>query len=186
MVTFRSILPLLPRDAIGGRAGAAKRKSFGGGTGRLRDRLACRSSMGRVSVVVSRDSVVGVVASITSNRSVGWARLPFGRFIRRPRALGEFVIARSSPSWISPRESSLPLAALSLRMDFASVSRSLRLRSRLFSFRCSFSISRAHQPASESQRCERTFSMTMSISTPALRMRWRVSFSSWVENGAGC
>lgn len=78
------------------------------------------------------------------------------------------------------------LAALSRLKLFASASRSLRLRSRLLAFRSSFSKSRPHQPARASQRWARTFSMTMSMSTPAARIRWRTSFSSSVVKGAGC
>jgi len=62
----------------------------------------------------------------------------------------------SLPSLISPSKalwaSSLLLAALKRRIDFASASRSLRFRSLRRSLRVSFSISNAHQPASPSQR----------------------------------
>ena len=78
------------------------------------------------------------------------------------------------------------LAALSLRRFLASASRSFLFRSLLFSFRSSFSINKAHHPAKVSQRCARTFSMTLSISTPALRIRSSVLFSKSVANGSGC
>lgn len=78
------------------------------------------------------------------------------------------------------------LAALNLLRLFASASFSLRFLSLLFAFRSSFSNKSAHQPARESHRCASTFSITMSISHPAARIRCNTSFSSSVENGAGC
>lgn len=77
------------------------------------------------------------------------------------------------------------LAPLSRRRIFRSASLSFRLRSRLASFLLSFSSSRAHHPARESHRCERTLSITLSISTPAAFMRSKVFFSRCVANGAG-
>ena len=82
--------------------------------------------------------------------------------------------------------SSRALAALILLDAFVSPSFSLRFLSLRLNLRSSFSIKRAHQPASESQRCERTFSMTKSMLTPALLIRCSVSFSRSVEKGAGC
>lgn len=127
---------------------------------------------------------------MTLGSSGGWSAcgLPFARSSRLPRDRGDSS-GFSAASRISLRllcARSLLLAALSLRIDLASASRSFRFRSRRFSFRCSFSKSRAHHPASESHRCASTCSMTISMSTPALRIRSRTSFSSCVENGAGC
>jgi hypothetical protein len=78
------------------------------------------------------------------------------------------------------------LAALRRLKLLASASLSLRLRSFRFAFRSSFSSSKAHQPAKASHRCARTFSMTISMSTPAARIRCSTSFSNSVEKGAGC
>lgn len=114
------------------------------------------------------------------------------RFTDRPRLLGvSIAIGECSPSssvsrMVGASLSSRLLAALRRRRLFASASRSLRLRSRRLAFRSSFSSNKAHQPAKASQRCAKTFSMTMSISTPAARMRCKTSFSKSVEKGAGC
>lgn len=78
------------------------------------------------------------------------------------------------------------LAALNRRRLFASASLSFLFRSLLFAFRSSFSSNKAHHPANESQRCASTFSITISISTPAALIRCSTSFSNSVENGAGC
>lgn len=78
------------------------------------------------------------------------------------------------------------LAALNRRRLFASASFSFRFRSLLLAFRSSFSSNNAHQPARESHLCANTFSITMSMSTPAARIRCKTSFSSSVEKGAGC
>jgi hypothetical protein len=82
--------------------------------------------------------------------------------------------------------SSRLLAALNRRRLLASASRSLCLRSLLRALRSSFSKSNAHHPARESHRCASTFSITMSMSTPAARIRCKTSFSRSVVKGAGC
>lgn len=186
VVTTRSILPL-PRDRCCGRRGGVASFSLGGRGGLLGDLLSsakCSPMMG-----IGWLSIPGVLVfiSLAFEGSGMMTILPFGRLIFRPRLCGEASPnPASSPSLISPNERSRALAALSRRMALTSASRSLRFLSRRCCFRCSFSISKAHQPARESQRCESTFSMTVSMSTPALRILSSVSFSSEVENGAGC
>lgn len=114
---------------------------------------------------------------------MGVLRLPR---LRETSALGEEGRPSSSTSLKgAAMRSKRLLVALSLRMFFASISRSLRFLSLLFSLRPSFSINKAHQPAKASQRWARTFSMTLSTSTPALRIRSNVSFSKSVVNGRG-
>ena len=113
------------------------------------------------------------------------------RLVRLPRIRDESL--RAGESW--PSSTSLIegpailsrrlLAALCLRESFISASRSFRFLSRRFSLRSSLSIRRAHQPASASHRCARTCSMTLSISTPAHRIRSNESCSTGVLNGGG-
>ena len=105
------------------------------------------------------------------------------RLISRPRPT---LSPSSSDSFIvGAIRSSLALAALILLPAFVSASFSFRFRSLLKTLRSSFSIRSAHQPANESQRWDKTFSMTRSILTPALRIRCKVSFSSGDVKGAG-
>jgi hypothetical protein len=99
---------------------------------------------------------------------------------------GEFWPSSSSSFIVGASLSRRLLAALNRLRLFASASFSFRLRSFRLALRSSFSSSNAHQPDKESHRCASTFSITMSMSTPAARIRWRTSFSSSVEKGAGC
>lgn len=129
----------------------------------------------------------GVLPSVTLGRSGGAA---LDLLTPRPLVFGEVnVCFACSSSVISLRLGAFNrrlLEALSLRMLLASASLSLRFRCLLLSFRSSFSMSSPHQPASGSHRCPRTFSITWSILTPALRMRPRVCFSRSVLKGGGC
>lgn len=114
------------------------------------------------------------------------------RFSARPRLLGgspsrgEWRPSSSVSLMVGASLSRRLLAALSLRKLLASASLSRRLRSLRLALRSSFSSSSAHQPARESQRCASTFSMTISMSTPAARILCSTSFSSSVVNGGGC
>jgi hypothetical protein len=134
-----------------------------------------------------RSSGSGVLPSVTLGRSGGAA---LDLLTPRPLVLGETILNRAcSSSVISLRLGPFNrrlLDALNLLRLLASASLSLRLRSRRLSFRSSFSRSRPHQPASGSHLCPRTFSITWSILTPALRIRCRVAFSTSVLNGGGC
>jgi hypothetical protein len=100
--------------------------------------------------------------------------------------VGEGRPSSSSSRIVGASLSRRLLAALKRRKLFTSASFSFRLRSLLFALRSSFSSSNAHQPANESHRCASTFSIIMSISTPAARIRCSTSFSNSVENGGGC
>jgi hypothetical protein len=134
-----------------------------------------------------RSSGSGVLPSVTLGRSGGAA---LDLLTPRPLVLGETMLNRAcSSSVISLRLGAFNrrlLDALNLLKLLASASLSLRFRSRLLSFRSSFSSSRPHQPASGSHLCPSTFSMTWSMLTPALRIRCNVAFSTSVLNGGGC
>jgi len=123
---------------------------------------------------------------LIGNSRVGVLRLCCLPLIRLESDSGGESCSSSTSLSGPPIRSRRPLAALSRRRAFASASLSFRLRSLLFSFRSSFSTARAHQPANGSHRCASTFSMTLSISTPADRILSKVSFSIPVLNGAGC
>lgn len=158
-MTFRNML-VLPRLRFLGRRIAGVMLSFGGGGGRLRLLLA--SSFPNLSVLLA-SSVAGIggvsgLPSATCGISSTWLRrfkLAF-LLVLRPLVCEESSTATSSPSLISPSKalwaSSLLLAALKRRIDFASASRSLRFRSFRRSLRVSFSINKAHHPARPSQR----------------------------------
>lgn len=112
-------------------------------------------------------------------------------FVDRPLLFGVSEVGECNPSSsvsliVGASLSKRLLAALKRLKLLASASLSFRLRSRLLALRSSFSSNSAHQPANESHRCARTFSMTISMSTPAARIRCSTSFSKSVEKGAGC
>jgi len=163
-------------------------KSFAGGGGReeewdLRPRCVSIGGSGLSSTVR-----LGEVSD-SGNLGSSGAPCKLLRFIVLPRLFGvdgECIPSSSDSLMVGASLSSRLLAALNRLRLLASASFSLRLRSLRFALRSSFSSSSAHQPANESHRWANTFSITMSISTPAARIRCNTSFSSSVEKGAGC